>query len=153
MEHQLITDKAQMKPRAGSSLPVKSAPRSNASLSLLHLQRALGNRGLGQLIQAKLNVSQPGDAYEQEADRVADAVVAGGSSPIGHVSQGVQPNLYRVELRPEDMVDSMPPPGGESQGESPQTSPTEEVQRSASGEAGAVTPHVEQSLQQATRGG
>ena len=39
------------------------------------LQRSLGNRALGQLVQAKLSVSQPGDLYEEEADRVADEVM------------------------------------------------------------------------------
>src|SRR5438552_13869543 len=46
-----------------------------AHLNLLHLQRALGNRAVGQLIQAKLTISHPGDPYEQEADRVADTVM------------------------------------------------------------------------------
>lgn len=32
-------------------------------------------------IQTKLDVGQPGDQFEQEADRVADAVVAGGAAP------------------------------------------------------------------------
>ncbi|MGI9040706.1 MAG: eCIS core domain-containing protein [Gemmatimonadales bacterium] len=41
----------------------------------LALQRALGNRAYGQLIQPKLEVGPPGDRFEQEADRVADAVV------------------------------------------------------------------------------
>ena len=104
-------------------------------------------------IQAKLTVSTPGDQYEQEADQVADSVMAGYARPVGHISQGVQPKLYRAELRPEDMVDSMFPFGGEFGAGSPETSPTEEVQRSASGEGGAVTPHFEQSLQQAIHGG
>jgi hypothetical protein len=104
-------------------------------------------------IQAKLTVSTPGDQYEQEADQVADSVMAGYTRPVGHISQGVQPKLYRAELRPEDMVDSIFPPGGEPGTESPETSPTEEVQRSASGESGAVTPHFERSLQKATHDG
>jgi hypothetical protein len=45
----------------------------------LHLQRTYGNRYVQRLMEsigmrAKLTVSQPGDVYEQEADRVADAV-------------------------------------------------------------------------------
>jgi len=44
-------------------------------------QRAAGNLAVGRLlasygIQAKLTVSQPGDPEEEEADRVADAVVS-----------------------------------------------------------------------------
>lgn len=43
--------------------------------SLRHLQRTIGNRAVGRLIQAQLRVSQPGDIYEQEADRVAEQVM------------------------------------------------------------------------------
>ena len=47
---------------------------------LLAQQQAFGNQAVQRLlngapIQAKLRVGQPGDRYEQEADRVADAVV------------------------------------------------------------------------------
>ena len=42
---------------------------------ILHLQRTIGNRAVQRLIQAKLQVSQPGDMYEQEADHVAQHVV------------------------------------------------------------------------------
>src|ERR1043165_7687762 len=42
---------------------------------LSRLQHTLGNRSVGRVIQAKLNISRPGDTYEQEADRVADQVM------------------------------------------------------------------------------
>ena len=50
----------------------------------LNLQRAAGNHAVGRVLQAstiptvqtKLRISQPGDQYEQEADQVADLVVA-----------------------------------------------------------------------------
>ena len=42
---------------------------------LLQMQQTHGNRAVGRLIQAQLKVSQPGDKYEQEADRVAEQVV------------------------------------------------------------------------------
>ncbi|MCX9012822.1 MAG: DUF4157 domain-containing protein, partial [Candidatus Methanoperedens sp.] len=47
---------------------------------VLFLQRTIGNRAVKRLIrsgalQAKLKVSQPGDKYEQEADRVAEQVM------------------------------------------------------------------------------
>ncbi len=46
---------------------------------LIQLQQSLGNRAFGRLfkagvIQAKLKIGRPGDEYEQEADRVAEAV-------------------------------------------------------------------------------
>lgn len=39
------------------------------------LQRSYGNSYVGRVIQAKLTVGQPGDVYEQEADRIADQVM------------------------------------------------------------------------------
>src|SRR6266508_3434027 len=42
---------------------------------LTQIRRALGTRAGWRSIQAKLTVSQPGDQYEQEADRVADQVM------------------------------------------------------------------------------
>ncbi|HIH86658.1 MAG TPA: hypothetical protein HA304_01990, partial [Methanosarcinales archaeon] len=47
---------------------------------ILFLQRTAGNQAVSRLIksgalQAKLRMGQPGDIYEQEADRVADAVM------------------------------------------------------------------------------
>ena len=56
--------------------------------SIIHLQRTIGNQAIQRLlrsnalndvkvtgIQAKLKISQPGDTYEQEADRVAEQVM------------------------------------------------------------------------------
>lgn len=42
---------------------------------LLQLQTRIGNQALGRLVQAQLKIGQPGDRYEQEADRVAAQVV------------------------------------------------------------------------------
>ena len=48
---------------------------------ILFLQRTIGNQAVGMLIQsgglqAKLRIGQPGDIYEQEADRVAEQVMS-----------------------------------------------------------------------------
>ena len=64
-----------MHPAAKQGLPT-SAPVH----PLQRLQRALGNQAMGRFIQAKLEVNQPGDMYEQEADRVADQVMR---MPVG----------------------------------------------------------------------
>jgi Domain of unknown function (DUF4157)/Heterokaryon incompatibility protein Het-C len=54
----------------------KTAPLSRrVSHAALRLQSRIGNRAFGRILQAKLTVSQPGDQYEQEADRVADRVM------------------------------------------------------------------------------
>ena len=76
------------KPRATKH----KSSNTNSSLNLnnvagnLAVQRALG----GGIIQPKLTISQPGDPYEKEADRVADQVMrmpTGGSAPAALNSQ------------------------------------------------------------------
>jgi hypothetical protein len=54
----------------------KKDPHSLTSREVLELQRALGNRAVVRLLQADLTVGQPGDQYEQEADRVANQVAS-----------------------------------------------------------------------------
>jgi hypothetical protein len=56
-------------------------------------RRALGNRAIGHMLQAKLAINQPGDAYEREADRAADQVmksVVGPLAPVMHSPTEVQ---------------------------------------------------------------
>jgi hypothetical protein len=65
-----------------------TAPVQRQGYSFGRFLSDVGNDGMQKLfgalqIQAKLNVSQPGDAYEQEADRIADTVVSG--STVGNV--------------------------------------------------------------------
>ncbi len=63
------------------AVPISSRAASSTSLHpIAHLQQTIGNHGVQRLlrsraIQAKLAISQPGDIYEQEADRVADQVM------------------------------------------------------------------------------
>ena len=57
-----------------------TAVRHGRPSSVRHLQSAIGNRAMSSLlssrtIQPKLTISQPGDEYEREADRVADRVM------------------------------------------------------------------------------
>ncbi|MDH3599810.1 MAG: DUF4157 domain-containing protein, partial [Candidatus Tectomicrobia bacterium] len=65
------------KQTAVNDSPDRSSSRVHNGLSdhLLHLQRVLGNRAVGRLIQAKLSISHPDDPYEREADQVADTVM------------------------------------------------------------------------------
>jgi hypothetical protein len=67
-----------------SSYPLQktdSAQPVNSSInSVLLLQRTIGNQAVLRLlksgwIQAKPTINQPNDAYEQEADRVADQIM------------------------------------------------------------------------------
>ncbi|MCD4767960.1 MAG: DUF4157 domain-containing protein [Methanosarcinales archaeon] len=58
----------------------RSGSKASSVDSILYLQRTIGNQAVSRLIkskalQAKLRIGQPGDVYEHEADRVADAVM------------------------------------------------------------------------------
>ena len=66
---------------------------------IMFLQRTAGNQAVQRLIksgalQAKLRIGQPGDVYEQEADRVADAVMR---MPEPGVQRQVEPEEEEEE--------------------------------------------------------
>ena len=74
---------------------------------ILFLQRTAGNQAVSRLIrsgglQAKLRIGQPGDIYEQEADRVADAVMR---LPERGMQQQVEPEEEKEE---EETLQSKP---------------------------------------------
>lgn len=63
-----------------SRKPERSHPEKSLPDQIAYLQRTIGNQSIGWLIeqgafQAKLTVSQPGDSYEREADRVAEQIM------------------------------------------------------------------------------
>ncbi len=83
-------DKAKVtvrKPETKKGNPVSQTRKTERSQSMnspidriLFLQRTIGNQAVQRMmtsgtIQAKLKIGQPGDIYEQEADRVADQVM------------------------------------------------------------------------------
>jgi len=84
-----------------------SAERAPA---LLALQQTHGNRHVQQVvagIQAKLRIGQPGDVYEQEADRVADEVMR---MPEPGVQRQVEPEEEEEEiLQTKPLVDQITP--------------------------------------------
>jgi hypothetical protein len=68
--------------KCSSSCKQKPSFDSSGSIAdrILQLQRTAGNQAVQRLIksgalQTKLTVNEPGDVYEQEADRVADQVM------------------------------------------------------------------------------
>jgi hypothetical protein len=65
--------------------------------TLLDLQRTHGNAFVQRLMRRKVAVSRPGDRYEQEADREADAVVRqkDASSPVPTLSRCAKPGVHR----------------------------------------------------------
>jgi hypothetical protein len=78
MEHQQTSKAPKAEPQHRSFRSRRiSAPTHPSKNTILQLQSQLGNQAVTSLLrshgmQAKLRVSQPGDPYEQEADRVAD---------------------------------------------------------------------------------
>jgi outer membrane protein OmpA-like peptidoglycan-associated protein len=67
----------------------------SADHQLLSLQRSIGNRAIGRFIQSKLKISQSGDLYEQEADRVADQVTRMPGSGPAISSNGAPTGVQR----------------------------------------------------------
>src|SRR5262245_32817638 len=85
---------------ARASQPAPQPKRSVAprpAHPLIRLQQGLGNQAVGRLIQAKLNINQPGDEYEQEGDRIADTVMRM-PAPDGH-SLAITPLTARQAQR------------------------------------------------------
>ena len=81
---------------AGAAPPADQFAPSNAS-PFLQLQRTVGNQAVLNLfrpgrIQPKLRISQPGDPFEQEADRVADQVMR---MPLDETLSPAPPQIHR----------------------------------------------------------
>jgi len=95
------TTKISKKQEAHTSAP-QNTPALTLAQHILHLQRTVGNRAVGRLMQAKLAVSHPGDPYEREADRVAEQVT---SMP----SPASTPTARR-QMMPEEENDTQPLP-------------------------------------------
>ncbi len=94
--------------------PVRPAPAVARTPARPH---AVGNQALQQLldthaVQAKLTVTPPTDAYEQEAERVADEVMRGSPTPdaptadvsAGAVSRAAKAESKDEKKKPEDQV-------------------------------------------------
>ena len=78
MRHQRATQTrtAEADQQKGASTSTKPPVPTRAPVHpMLHLQQTIGNRAVQRLLQAKLKIGQPGDRYEQEADRVAEQVM------------------------------------------------------------------------------
>lgn len=79
---------------------------------ILFLQRTVGNQVVSKLmksraLQGKLRIGQPGDVYEQEADRVVDAVMR---MPEPGVQRQVEPEEEEEKvLQTKPLVDQITP--------------------------------------------
>ena len=136
-------EKAQALQRPAVSMPQPIG----VAATLLSLQCSHGNRYVQRLLrsrrmQAKLTISEPGDQYEQEADRVAETVMrmpepigSGGVAVSGQVKDGhTQPvgSADAEHLHRQTMDEEMPE-------EEEETLQAKEV----SGETPEVTPELE----------
>ncbi|MGE0642600.1 MAG: DUF4157 domain-containing protein [Nitrospira sp.] len=102
MEHELESQSRHIlkkKEADASGTPHRTSPHVNDQV--LHLQHTIGNRATGRLLQTKLEVSHPGDAYEQEADRVAKHVV---TMPSAEATPAVQRQTLPEEDKDQKSV-------------------------------------------------
>ncbi len=135
-------------------------PVSSPVEEILFLQRTIGNQAVQKLmksgaLQAKLMIGAPGDVYEQEADRVADAVMR---MPQPRALSSVSLSIRRA--CPKCEVDELKrqPIKEEDEEEKLQRKPIkeeeEELQAKAiSGSIPEVNPDIESHIQSVTGGG
>jgi hypothetical protein len=135
-----------------SSNSAKRGESAQQRLPSIHqLHSLIGNRATGLRLQAKLAISLPGDAYEQEADRVADQVMRmpDRTSPI---TVGVLPQISRLQRKcgecEEEEIRRQPMMEEGKKGEEEETLQAKEVP----GQAPEVTPDVQTRIS-ALRGG
>src|SRR5688500_506805 len=108
MERQAVA-KTKTPTRAANHQRQSTGPSAPAR-SLVGLQSVIGNQAMRRLIdssyiQTKLEISKPGDPFEQEADRVADSVMrsvdtgAGKQNASAVQTQVLKPQITRVIQR------------------------------------------------------
>lgn len=81
-----------------------ASPQALSPQAALALQRLAGNRAVSGLIQARLVVGPAGDRYEQEADRVAEQVLA---MPAGR-SQAAAEGQAGLQRQEEEEIQTRP---------------------------------------------
>src|SRR5687768_10757228 len=109
-----------------TTAPISARPAPpRAPASPLHqLRGALGNQALGHVIQAKLQISQPGDAYEQEADRLAEHVMqAPDAAPADPRAGGAPPPVSQLQRKCAQCEDEEMLQAKESPGQTPRAAP------------------------------
>lgn len=71
--------------------------------NFMFLQHAIGNRAVGQVIQAKLELGKFNDIYEQEADQVAERIMMMSASSVYGLSTAVNSeNVIQRDFLPEE---------------------------------------------------
>ena len=136
-----------------SSEPVRAARADRAVSRSLHAdnpllaqQRALGNQAVQRLLltealQAKLRVAQPGDAYEQEADRVTDSVMRMPEPEVQRQRTG-EDEEEEENVRTEPLADGITPLVQRQMEAAPEEEEEEELPPAESA-PGQVQPQVQ----------
>ena len=152
---QLAVKKPEVK--SGNSAIYRRKSDHSPSLSstaerILFLQRTIGNQAVQRMVrsgalQAKLSIGQPGDVYEQEADRVADAVMR---MPEPGVQRQVEPEEEEEEeeeiLQTKPLVDQITPLV-QKQVEQEEEEEKELQAKSTSDHLSEVSPNLETHIQ------
>ena len=118
---------------------------------ILYLQRTIGNQAVQRIVrsgalQANLRIGQPGDVYEQEADRVADAVMR---MPEPGVQRQVEPEEEEEErLQAKPLANQITPLVQVQRQEEPEEEEEERLQ--AKPLANQITPLVQVQRQEET---
>lgn len=108
MERQGVTKTNRRHQQKGTQPAVKPALSTRAPVHpLQYLHQTLGNQAISRFIQAKLRIGQPGDKYEQEADRVAEQVMRTPSAQTTK-SEVVQRQGGKPEEEEEETVQTKP---------------------------------------------
>jgi hypothetical protein len=135
-------------------------PVSSPVEQILFLQRTIGNQAVQKLmksgaLQAKLRIGAPVDVYEQEADRVADAVMR---MPEPQAVSSGTPYIQRACPKCEDDELRRQPIKEEDEEERLQRKPVEEYEeelqaKATSGSIFEVNPDIESHIQSLKGGG
>ena len=149
---------------------------------ILYLQRTIGNQAVQRMVrsgtlQTKLRIGQPGDKYEQEADRVADAVMRmpeprvqrqteeedeeeeemlQAKSLANQITPLVQVQRQEEPEDEEEMLQAKPLAGQITPLVQRQVEPEEEEElqaKATSGNLSEVTPNLESNILSLRRGG
>ncbi len=117
---------------------------------IFFLQRTIGNQAVQGLfkcgaIQAKLKIGQPGDIYEQEADRVADEVMR---MPEPRPQRQVEPEEEEETLQPKPLVSQITPLAQVQRQEEPEEEEEEEETLQAKSLGEQITPLVQRQVEE-----
>ena len=147
--------------KKNSAIQKKKVTFPKPANDILMLQRSIGNRGVQRLfdsgfIQGKLTVGEPNDKYEQEADRIADAVMRMPELQVQRQSEEdeeeemIQPKAIGEQITP--LVQRQVEPEEEEEAE-PEKEEEETIQTKSEEQTPQVTSSLESKINALQGGG